>query len=60
MNNGVRKNNEHQVLSFNATGTKVLNQRSHTSYWESLDTNYASSPLFPNQIFAGAAFYSDG
>jgi hypothetical protein len=53
----VNKNNEHQVLSLNATLTNLLNQHAVTSYWESLDSNYAASPLFPLQIFGGANFY---
>lgn len=55
----VNKNNEHQVLSFNATLTNLLNQHAVTSYWESLDTNFTASPILPNNvsISGGALFY---
>jgi hypothetical protein len=53
----VNKNNEAQVLSFQASFTNLLNQHSVTSYWEGLNSNHASSSLFPFSIFGGAAFY---
>ena len=56
----VNKNNEHQVLGFNATLTNLLNQRAVTSYWGSLDTDYTGTPLFSSQtlnISSGAKFY---
>jgi hypothetical protein len=53
----VNKNNEHQILSFNATFTNLLNQRNPTSYWEDFGSNYVFGPLFPFQIFNGASYY---
>ncbi len=53
----VNKNNEAQVLSFNATFTNLLNQHSVTSYWGGYGSNYFFDPLFPFQIFGGASFY---
>lgn len=53
----VNKNNEAQVLSFSATLTNLLNQHAVTAYWQSLDSNFTSTPLLPGQIFGGAAFY---
>lgn len=55
----VNKNNEAQVLSFNATFTNLLNQRAVTSYWEGFNSNYLGSVLLPGgqSIFNGAAFY---
>ncbi|HTU40813.1 MAG TPA: hypothetical protein VMF10_03840, partial [Candidatus Aquilonibacter sp.] len=53
----VNKNNEAQVLSFNATLTNLLNQHAVTSYWEGFDSNYFNTALFPDQAFTGAAFY---
>ena len=53
----VNKNNEHQVLAFNATLTNLLNQHSPTSYWEGYGSNYFFDPLFPFSIFGGANFY---
>jgi hypothetical protein len=53
----VNKNNEHQVLSFNATFTNLLNQHSATSYFEGFGSNWFNSGLFPFQIFGGASFY---
>ncbi len=53
----VNRNNEHQVLSFNATFTNLFNQRAVTSYWEGFNSNYFASSLFPFQIFNGASFY---
>jgi len=53
----VNRNNEHQVLSFTGTFTNLLNQHSATSYWEDFGSNYFFGPLFPFQIFGGAAYY---
>jgi|GEM_PF-389039 len=55
----VNKNNEAQVLSFNATFTNLLNQHAVTSYWEAFNSNYLGSTLFPGgfNISQGAAFY---
>jgi hypothetical protein len=53
----VNHNNEHQVLSFNATLTNLLNQHAVTSYFEGFDSNYFNTALFPFQAFTGAAFY---
>jgi hypothetical protein len=53
----VNKSNEHQVLSFNATFTNLLNQHAVTSYWEGFNSNFFASALFPFQIFNGASFY---
>jgi hypothetical protein len=55
----VNKNNEAQVLSFNATFTNLLNQRAVTSYWEGFNSNYFGTPLLPGgfNISQGAAFY---
>jgi hypothetical protein len=57
----VNKSNEHQVLSFNATLTNLLNQHAVTSYWESLDSNFTGTPLFSANggIFGGALFYQN-
>jgi hypothetical protein len=51
----VNKSNEHQVLSFTATLTNLLNQRSVTSYWEGMNSNYNASPLFLPSTAAGCA-----
>jgi outer membrane receptor protein involved in Fe transport len=65
----VNKNNEHQVLSLNATLTNLLNQRAPVSFWEQFGTNYSATPMLPPgpcgtngatapcNIFSGAAFY---
>lgn len=55
----VNKNNEAQVLSFNATFTNLLNQHAVTSYWEGVNSNYDGTPLLPGgfNITQGAAFY---
>jgi hypothetical protein len=66
----VNKNNEAQVLSFNATFTNLLNQHAVTSYWEAFNSNFLGSFLQPSgagcgpngtvgpcSIFNGAAFY---
>lgn len=53
----VNKNNEAQVLTFNATLTNVLNQHSVTSYEEGFNSFHFASSLFPFGIFGGAPFY---
>ena len=53
----VNHNNEHQVLTFNATLTNLLNQHAVTSYFEGFDSNWFQTALFPYQGFTGAAFY---
>ena len=66
----VNKNNEAQILSFNATFTNLLNQRAVTSYWEGFNSNYLGSVLLPAgpgcgpggasgpcSVFSGAPFY---
>ena len=55
----VNKNNEHQVLAFNATLTNLFNQHSVTSYWGSLDSTFYPSGTYPNGNFIlnGGAFY---
>ena len=55
----VNKNNEHQVLTFNATLTNLLNQHAVTSYWGSLDSSFYPSGTYPggNFILNGGAFY---
>jgi hypothetical protein len=55
----VNKNNEAEVLTFNATFSNLLNQRAVTSYWEGFNSNYLGSVLLPGGqgIFNGAAFY---
>jgi hypothetical protein len=55
----VNHNNEHQVLTFNATITNLLNQHSVTSYWGGFNSNYFGSALFQGQIYNGAAFYQE-
>ena len=55
----VNKNNEHQVLQFQATITNLLNQRAPVSYWETFASYNAQSGLYPggHSVFDGAAFY---
>ena len=65
----VNKNNERQVLTFNANFTNLLNQRAVTSYWGGFNSNNLQSfvtPLGacgaggssgPCTLFNGAAFY---
>ena len=55
----VNKNNEHQIFTFTATFTNLLNQHSVTSYWEGFNSNYFGTPLYPGpaSIFSGAAWY---
>jgi hypothetical protein len=55
----VNKNNEHQILSFNATLANALNQHAVVAYWGSLDSTHYPSKILPNgqSIFGGAAFY---
>ena len=53
----VNKNNEHQVLNFNATLTNLLNQHAVTAYWAGLNSDYFPSAAFDGAIFGGANFY---
>ena len=62
----VNKNNEHQLLSFNATFTNLLNQRAVTAYWGGFNSNFYGTPLLlPSancggglcNVSNGAAFY---
>jgi hypothetical protein len=65
----VNKNNEHQVLSLQATITNLLNQRAPVSYWETFASYFKPSGLFPSgpcgvggatapcSVFNGAGFY---
>ncbi len=55
----VNRNNESQVLSFQATLTNLLNQHSVVSYWQGFNSNYFTSQFFPSgqNVFGGAAFY---
>ena len=55
----MNKNNEHQVLSFQANFTNLLNQHAVISYWEGFNSNYFTSQFFPSaqNVFGGAAFY---
>jgi Carboxypeptidase regulatory-like domain len=62
----VNKNNEHQVLQFQATITNLLNQRAPVSYWETFASYFNPSGIFPGasasfpsgqNISGGAAFY---
>jgi hypothetical protein len=53
----VNKNNEAQVLSFNATFTNLFNQHAVTAYWAGLNSDFFPSALFDGGIFGGAAFY---
>jgi hypothetical protein len=53
----VNHNNEHQVLTFNATLTNLLNQHAVVSNWEGFNSNYFGSAFFNGAIYGGAAFY---
>lgn len=55
----VNKNNEHQVLEFQATITNLLNQHSPVSYWETFASYNTAAALYPGgqNIAGGAAFY---
>ena len=53
----VNKNNEHQLLSFSATFTNLLNQHNIVSYWEGFNSDYFNNGLFEFGIFGGAPFY---
>src|SRR5690242_13806374 len=56
----VKKNNEHELLGFDATITNLFNQHSVTQYWQSFNSNYSFSPVTPSatvSIFSGAAAY---
>ncbi len=49
----VNKNNEHEVLSFTATLTNLLNQRAVTSYWGGFNSNYNASFIEPPSAACG-------
>jgi len=53
----VNKNNEAQVLTFNANFLNLLNQHAVTAYWGGLNSDFRSNGLFEFQIFNGADFY---
>jgi hypothetical protein len=63
----VNKNNEHQVLSFNANIINLLNQHAVTAYWAGFNSNAYDSAFYPPgagcanpaacNIADGAAFY---
>jgi hypothetical protein len=55
----VNKNNEAQVLTFNATLANVLNQHAVVAYWGSLNSTHYPTDINPNgfNLFQGAAFY---
>ena len=58
----VNKNNERQILSFQATLTNLLNQRAVVSYWETANSYWSGnySAVVPNGVTLrgpGAAFY---
>jgi hypothetical protein len=51
----VNKNNEHQVLSFVATFTNLLNQRNVTSYWGGFNSNYNAGFMVLPSALPGCA-----
>jgi len=55
----VNKNNERQTLQFQATATNLFNQRAPVSYWETFDSYWDASGIYPGgqSVFNGAAFY---
>ncbi len=53
----VNKNNERQVLGFQATISNLLNQHSPVSYEEAFNSNNFGNSLFQYGIFSGASFY---
>ena len=54
----VNKNNENQLLTFQATFINVLNQHSVVNQYTGFNSIYNSSSVFPDQIFFdGAGFY---
>lgn len=54
----VNKNNESQVVGFEANVINLFNQHSVTSYYEGMNSIYQGTPgLFQGQIFGGASFY---
>jgi len=53
----VNKNNERQVLAFQANISNLLNQHSPVSFYEGLNSANFSNGLFEFQIFGGAPFY---
>lgn len=46
----VNKNNEHQVLGFEANITNLFNQRAVTAYWDGLNSLNNNRPLAPNGL----------
>jgi hypothetical protein len=56
----VNKNNEHQLLTFQATFINVLNQHAVVSEYTGFSSIFNSSSLFPDQVFFdGAGFYQE-
>jgi len=56
----VNKNNEHQLLTFQATFINVLNQHSVVNEYTGFSSIFNSSSLFPDQVFFdGAGFYKE-
>jgi hypothetical protein len=53
----VNKNNEHQLLTFQATLTNLLNQHAVVAYWAGLNSDWIPSALLQYQLFNGASFY---
>jgi hypothetical protein len=54
----VNRDNEHQVLGFEANLINALNQHAVTSYYEGMNSIYQGTPgLFQFEIFNGASFY---
>jgi hypothetical protein len=53
----VNKNNEHQVLGFQATLTNLLNQHNVVSSFMGFNSNYFANAIDQYGIFGGAAFY---
>ena len=53
----VNKNNEHQVLTLQATLTNLFNQHAIVAYWAGLNSDYSASALFAGNLEGGAAFY---
>jgi len=55
----VNKNNEAQVLTFNATLANLLNQHAVVAYWGDLNSTHYRNSVSPGglNLFTGAAFY---
>lgn len=60
----LNKNNEHQILAFEATFVNLLNQRSITAYYQGMNSQNALIPLYPGlvggspvSLASGAALY---